>query len=258
LSEDEPYKRRRPEKAEGKIDLAKVARGIEEVDELRIADEAPEEAAVEPVELDEEELAAVTMKADEAGATEAAETEEPDSGEVDEAPSDLELRAAVEAVVFAADEPVTPGQVARAIGTKPKVVRRALADLVEKYRSTGSGISIEEIAGGFVFLTREDYAPAIRRLRKSAEGRKLTTAAIETLAVVAYKQPVQKVQIEDVRGVGCGPMLRTLMERGLVRIVGRAEVLGRPLLYGTTSRFLDTFGLASTKDLPKVKELTTG
>ncbi len=171
----------------------------------------------------------------------------------------LNLRAAVEAVLFAADEPATPAQIAKAIGgVKPSTVKKALEDLASVYESTGSGLAAEELAGGWTILTREDYADMIRRLRKSTEGRKLSPAALETLAVVAYKQPVQRQQVEDIRGVGSGPMLRTLMERGLVKIAGRAEVLGRPLLYGTTKRFLDTFGLASIKDLPKAKELGTG
>lgn len=171
----------------------------------------------------------------------------------------LNLRAAVEAVLFAADDSATPAQIAKAIGgVKPATVKNALQELAERYESTGSGLSVEELAGGWIILTREDYADMIRRLRKSTEGRKLTPAALETLAVVAYKQPVQRQQVEDIRGVGSGPMLRALMERGLVKIAGRAEVLGRPLLYGTTKRFLDVFGLASIKDLPKAQELGTG
>lgn len=171
----------------------------------------------------------------------------------------LNLRAAVEAVLFAADEPATPAQIAKAIGgVKPSTVKKALEDLASAYESTGSGLAAEELAGGWIILTREDYADMIRRLRKSTERRKLTPAALETLAVVAYKQPVQRQQVEDIRGVSCGPMLRSLMERGMVKIVGRAEVLGRPLLYGTTRRFLDTFGLASIKDLPRARELGTG
>ena len=171
----------------------------------------------------------------------------------------LNLRAAVEAVLFAADDPATPKQIAKAIGgVKPSTVKKALGDLAAVYESTGSGLAVEELAGGWIILTREDYADMIRRLRKSTEGRKLTAAALETLAVVAYKQPVQRQQVEDIRGVSSGPMLRSLLERRLVKIVGRAEVLGRPLLYGTTRRFLDTFGLASVKDLPKAQELGTG
>ncbi len=171
----------------------------------------------------------------------------------------LNLRAAVEAVLFAADEPATPAQIAKAIdGVKVSTVKKALEDLAQTYESTGSGLAVEELAGGWTILTREEYADMIRRLRKTGEARRLTPAALETLSVVAYKQPVQRQEIEDIRGVSCGPILRTLMEQGLVKIAGRAEVLGRPLLYATTKRFLDTFGLGSLKDLPKAGELGTG
>ena len=175
----------------------------------------------------------------------------------DRPPAADALDAAVEAVVFAADDPVTPAQVAKAVGAKAGAVRKAIQGIRDRLERSASGLALEEIAGGWQFLTREEHAEAIRRLRKSTEERKLSAAALETLAVVAYKQPVQRQEIEDVRGVGSGPMLRGLMEKGLVKIVGRAEVLGRPLLYGTTKKFLQGFGLASLRDLPKVAELTS-
>ena len=165
-------------------------------------------------------------------------------------------RAAVEAGIFAADEPVTPAQVAKAVGVKPAVVRKAIREIQERLDSAGSGILLQEIGGGFAFMTHAEHAPAIRALRKTSQGRKLSPAAIDTLAIVAYKQPVQRQEIEDIRGVAsCGPMLRQLMQMDLVKIVGRADVLGKPLLYGTTRRFLDMFGLADIKDLPKISEL---
>jgi len=193
------------------------------------------------------------------GEDEAKEEIAEEETEAASAPSDLGLRAAVEAIIFAADEPVTPAAIAKAIGgVKPSAVKRAIEDIRAAREAMHSGITLEEIAGGYTFLTREEFAPAIRRLRKAAEGRKLTAAALETLAVIAYKQPIQKQQIEDIRGVSCGPMLRMLMEHDLVKIVGRAEALGRPLLYGTTKKFLDVFGLGSLKDLPKTSELAPG
>jgi len=172
-------------------------------------------------------------------------------------PVDPSVKAAVEAIIFAADDPVAPAAIAKAIGdVKPSIVRKAIDELCREREA--SGISIVEVAGGWTMLTREEYAPAIRRLRRATESRKLTAAALETLAVVAYKQPIQKQEIEDIRGVSCGPILRTLMQNNLVKIAGRAEALGRPLLYGTTKRFLDVFGMASLKDLPKISELTQG
>jgi len=173
-----------------------------------------------------------------------------------DAPVDPHLRAAVEAVIFAADDPVTPGQVAKVAGAKPGVVKKAILQIQERLDSTGSGLMLQEIGGGFTFTTHAEHAPAIRALRKTSAGRKLSPAAVDTLAIVAYKQPVQRQEIEDIRGVAsCGPMLRQLMQLDLAKIVGRAEALGKPLLYGTTKRFLDMFGLADIKDLPKVSEL---
>lgn len=229
----------------------------------------------EPAEVDTVETAPVTEDGGgEAGVAEAGDGDKEKAGTAaeaaeaeevveptKEAPADptvvgeLQVRSAVEAVIFAADDPVTPAQVAKATGVKPASVRKSIKDIQARLDATGSGIALEEIAGGLQFMTREEHAPAIRKLRKSAGTRKLTAPALESLAIVAYKQPVQRQELEDIRGVSCGPILRTLMEHGLVKIVGRAEVLGRPLLYGTTKRFLDTFGLASVKDLPKVGEL---
>ncbi len=170
--------------------------------------------------------------------------------------AEINIKSKVEAVLFAADEPVTPASVAKAIeGVRPSTVKKAILALKEDYEGRDAGFEIVEEAGGWTMLTREDFAPYVRALRKAAESRKLSAAALEALAVVAYKQPVQRAEVEDIRGVGSGPMLRTLMEKGLVRIAGRAEALGRPLLYGTTKQFLKIFGLGSLKDLPKTSEV---
>jgi segregation and condensation protein B len=173
--------------------------------------------------------------------------------------AEINIKSTVEAILFAADEPVTPQQIAKAIGgVKAATAKKTILALKEEYEGRDAGFEIVEEAGGWTMLTREDFAAYVRRLRKAAEARKLSGAALETLAVVAYKQPVQRAEIEDVRGVACGPMLRTLMEKDLVRTVGRAEALGRPLLYGTTKQFLKVFGLGSLKDLPKAGEVGAG
>ena len=173
--------------------------------------------------------------------------------------AEINIKSTVEAILFAADDPVTPQQIAKAVGgVKPSTVKKVVLALKEDYEGRSAGFEIVEEAGGWTMLTREDFATYVRRLRKATEGRKLSPAALETLAVVAYKQPVQRAEIEDIRGVACGPMLRTLMEKDLVRTVGRAEALGRPLLYGTTKRFLKVFGLGSLKDLPKAGEVGAG
>jgi segregation and condensation protein B len=248
-------KKRKKDKKEKRpkagIDLAKVAAGVDEAEAA-----AQSLASAEVEDVSDEELERVEPSVEEEPEDEGEEKEE--GASATSAPVDLRLRAAVEAVIFAAEDAVTSAQVAKAVGAKPAAVRKAVESIRERLDATESGLILQDIAGGVRFMTREEHAPAIRKLRRTAEGRKLTAAALETLAVVAYKQPVQRQEIEDIRGVGCGPMLRTLMQHGLVKIVGRAEALGRPLLYGTTKRFLDIFGLPSLKDLPKVAELGSG
>jgi segregation and condensation protein B len=114
---------------------------------------------------------------------------------------------------------------------------------------------IEEIANGFQLLSRPEYHEWISKIRKKSGESKLSQQALETLSIIAYKQPIIRAEIEAIRGVQSGQMIRTLIEKGLVKITGRDEVLGRPLLYGTTTKFLDHFGLKSIKDLPKVEDL---
>jgi len=248
-----------PEQSGG-IDLSKFvpdadAGGAEDVDGDSSEDVTDEELEkVIPLVADDAEADETDEANDEDG--DAAGAEAPKRKKKAAAPVDLHLRAAVEAVIFAADEPVTPPQVAKATGSKPGIVKKAILEIQERLDSTASGLMLQELGGGFTFTTHAEHAPAIRALRKTSQGRKLSPAAVDTLAIVAYKQPVQRQEIEDVRGVAsCGPMLRQLMQLDLVKIAGRAEVLGKPLLYGTTKRFLDMFGLADIKDLPKVSEL---
>ena len=146
----------------------------------------------------------------------------------------------------------------RADGTRadaPRLVRDAIDRLNSSYESTGRGFRIEAVAGGRQIMTIAALAPVIARLRGVKDQSKLTQAALETLAIIAYRQPILRADIESIRGVACGEVLRSLMERRLVRITGRAEEVGRPMLYGTTQEFLRTFGIASVTDLPQQKEL---
>jgi segregation and condensation protein B len=162
------------------------------------------------------------------------------------------LRSAVEAALFATPEPLTADRIAKAITGVDK--RRVVAEidaLREEYRAQNRAFDVEEIAGGYHLRTRVDHAPVVERLVKERRDERLTTAAIETLAIIAYKQPISRAEIEAIRGVQSSTLIRTLMDRGLVRITGRAEVLGRPLLYGTTTAFLERFGLKSARDLPR-------
>jgi segregation and condensation protein B len=162
-----------------------------------------------------------------------------------------EKLALVEAALLAADEPLTARRLALVTGLDDAaLVRRLLSKLQTLYDEEGSAFQIHEIAGGFQLLTRPEYHPWLLRLRQSGHDLRLSPAARETLAIVAYRQPIMRADIEAVRGVQCGDVLRLLMEKGLVRIAGRHDSLGRPVLYGTTKKFLQVFGLRSLKDLP--------
>lgn len=162
-----------------------------------------------------------------------------------------ELRAAVEAVLFSVSEPVTIRSLSDLFAAPVHDVREAVEDLRLVYVETGRAFRIEDIAGGVQILTLSAYDPWVRRLREKERAGRLSAAALETLAVIAYKQPINKADLEAVRGVNCGPTLKTLLDRGLIQVVGRAEALGRPLLYGTTKRFLESFGLGSIRELPQ-------
>ena len=165
------------------------------------------------------------------------------------------LKNILEALLFAADEPLTTRRLRDVLGlADANVVRRTIEALQKDYTEAHRGIQIEEIAGGFRLLSNLEYADYVEQLHKSERKTRLSPAALETLAIVAYRQPIHRADIEAIRGVQVDAVLRALQERGLVRIVGRAEVLGRPFLYGTTKRFLETFGLNTLGDLPNVEE----
>ncbi|MCZ7649244.1 MAG: SMC-Scp complex subunit ScpB [Planctomycetota bacterium] len=184
---------------------------------------------------------------------EAAETEEGP----DEAPVDLEqLGRTLEALLFSADHPLTVREMGRAAGVKTGSVRKSLKLLGERYEAEARAWMLAEVSGGYQLVTRPEYHPAIQRLRASRSHRKLTQAAIETLAFIAYsKEPVGRAEIESVRGVESGAVLRQLLERKLVRIAGRGTGLGQPLLYSVSSEFLEYFGLKSAEELPRSGEL---
>ncbi len=174
-------------------------------------------------------------------------------------PTDAEIAATVEAILFATDTPLPPGKIAQ-VAELPGVraVRTAIATLNERYERVGCAFRIEEIGGGFQMLTRSEYHDVIERLTKARSESRLSQAALETLAIIAYRQPILRADVEAIRGVASGEVLRGLLEKGLVKIVGRAEVIGRPMLYGTTRRFLEFFGLGELEDLPRAEELRSG
>jgi segregation and condensation protein B len=167
------------------------------------------------------------------------------------------LAQLLEAALFSAARPLT----AEELGTLDAEasladVRMALEQIREHYDFDQHGIELVELAGGFQILTRPVHAAAIERAQFSVRAPRLTAATLETLAVIAYRQPVGRAEIEEIRGVSAGGVLRSLQERGLIEVVGRSEGMGRPLLYGTTPLFLELLGLRDLTDLPRAEELT--
>jgi segregation and condensation protein B len=163
------------------------------------------------------------------------------------------LRGALEALVFASDVPIKLKDLAKLVSASPKQVEDMLGELQTEYSTRG--LHLEEVGGGWVFRTSAEYAAYVRDLRKERPVR-LSRAQVETLAIIAYRQPVTRPEIDDVRGVDSGPVLKLLLERDLVRILGKRDEVGRPIIYGTTPGFLEFFGLNSLKDLPTLKEFT--
>ncbi len=198
-----------------------------------------------------------------------------------EAPAELPVAGALEAILLSTDRPVPPMRLALAVGIVRPVKSKThasdegddvaedptsdpraeatlaghIAALNAEYESTGRSFRIELLAGGYRVMTRPEFAPALAAFHRQKVTSKLSRAAVETLAIIAYKQPLTRAALEGIRGVACGEVLRSLMDRRLITIKGRAEELGRPMLYGTTKAFLDRFGLASIKDLPTIAEL---
>lgn len=166
--------------------------------------------------------------------------------------------ARLEAVLMMADEPLAARRLADAIGVDTPRVRVLISKLKSLLDADASAFQVEEIAGGLQLLSRPVFHPWLTRLKRTGHELRLTPAAMETLAVIAYKQPVMRAEVEVVRGVACGELIRQLMEKGLVRIAGRHDSLGRPQLYGTTKKFLQSFGLNALKDLPEVEALRSG
>jgi segregation and condensation protein B len=159
--------------------------------------------------------------------------------------------AAVEAALFLADEPINARKLAALAGLVDAAeARRQVGRLRELYEKDGSAFSVEELAGGYQLLSRPEFHQWLARVRRQAAEAQLSPAARETLTIVAYRQPVTRADVEAIRGVGCNPILTQLMEKGLVKMAGRDDSLGRPALYETTKKFLQMYGLKSLKDLP--------
>ena len=171
-----------------------------------------------------------------------------------------QAREIVEALLFSCDEPVRVRTLVEIVGdgVGASEIRQAIKDLNAMYEERNASFSIVEIAGGVQLLTAPAFDPWIRRLQKTRQRARLSRAALETLAIVAYRQPVTRPEVEGIRGVDCGAVFATLLERGLIKISGRGEGVGRPILYATTPPFLEHFGLRSLSQLPRLDEITAG
>ena len=166
-----------------------------------------------------------------------------------------EIKAIIEALIFASPEPLTPKAIFKLLDSEAKEdVQAALAELKRDYERPG-GLQLVEVAGGFQIATRPDLHEWVRRLFHERSTQKLTAQSLETLAVIAYKQPITALEISEIRGVDTSGVLNTLLERHLIKIAGRKQVVGRPFLYATTKEFLIRFGLNDLTDLPKVEDM---
>ena len=164
-------------------------------------------------------------------------------------------KAALEALLFSSDEPLALALLAESLDLPVAEVAEAMHELDAEYQAREAGVQLREIAGGHLLVTSPDHAEWVGRLLRGRKRARLSRAGLETMAIVAYKQPVTKGEIESIRGVDSSGVLATLMERNLITIRGRSKVVGRPLLYGTTGEFLDYFGLRDLTELPRPEEL---
>jgi len=166
-----------------------------------------------------------------------------------------EIQAALEAIIYAADEPATLDQISRALGIEKMEARAALDFLVAAYQTDDRGIEVRKVAHGWKFYTKAQHHDVVRKFIKSLQPPlRLTMPALETLAVIAYKQPVTVPEINEIRGVNVGGVIKTLLEKHLITTAGRKPVIGRPILYRTSRQFLMRFGLSDLEELPSLKE----
>jgi segregation and condensation protein B len=166
-----------------------------------------------------------------------------------------EMQPALEAIIYAADEPATLDQIAHALGVERTEARAALDLLVASYATDQRGIEVRKVAGGWKFYTKPQHHEAVRKFIKSLQPPlRLTMPALETLAVIGYKQPITVPEINEIRGVHVGGVIKTLLEKRLITTAGRKEVIGRPILYRTSKQFLMRFGLSDLDELPSLKE----
>jgi segregation and condensation protein B len=164
-------------------------------------------------------------------------------------------KSAIEAMLFASSQPVSSKRLSEALGADVREVKAALSEMRAAYQTEERGFLLKEIADGWQLFSNPAFVESVKKLKAPSRDAKMTQATLDTLTIIAYRQPIIRADIESIRGVAAGPILRTLIEKDLIRIVGRSEVVGRPFLYGTTKNFLKRFGLASVEDLPKPENL---
>ena len=202
-------------------------------------------ASAEPFALEAEAVPAPGPKA----------PQEPPAGEKPVGRASNELKAVIEALIFASPDPLTPKTLFKLLESEPREdVEASIAALTDDY-AQARGLHLVEVAGGYQIVTRPEFHEWVRRLFHERRSQKLSVQALETLAVVAYKQPITAPEITEIRGVNTAGVLGTLLDRRLIKIVGRKSVVGRPFMYGTTREFLDRFGLKDLTDLPKIEDM---
>jgi segregation and condensation protein B len=171
--------------------------------------------------------------------------------------SENNLKSAVEAMLFASEKPLVIDQLRKALNNlEGNEIRKILEELRTEYEQSNRGLRIVEVAGGFQMITAPDFAPFLKKLFKSRNTERLSKPALETLAIIAYKQPLTRVEIETLRNVNVDGVIKSLVDKNLIRITGRKKVAGRPFVYGTTRQFLEYFGLKSLDELPKMEEFS--
>ncbi|MBA2524441.1 MAG: SMC-Scp complex subunit ScpB [Pyrinomonadaceae bacterium] len=200
-----------------------------------------------------------TLEPHDAGELDAAES----SREAEREESDLtpltvqsvgERKAIIEALIYVSDEPLNAKSIADVLKEDPSVIEAGIANLVEEFNGRGSGLHLREVAGGWQFATRPEYHEHVRAFLKSRPSAKLSLASLETLAVIAYKQPITVPEILDIRGVQSPSSIKTLLDKKLIVAKGRKEAIGRPMMYGTSKQFLIQFGLKDLSELPSIED----
>lgn len=166
----------------------------------------------------------------------------------------LQKKSLIEALLFVAGEPVSSSSISKVTDIQESEIKKIIAELITDYKERSSGMQIVEIADGYQIVTNPDYAIWIKRFKNINQSNKLSQPALETLAIVAYKQPITKLEIDQLRSVNSEGAIKSLLDKRLIKIVGKKEAPGRPFLYGTTKEFLQYFGLKNLSDLPPINE----